>query len=261
MSRRLQGVLADGKAYCFRDRVSNLETGPWPTVADDRPRCVGPYAQAILRFHIDFPVRYPQRPPSITFSTDIFHPLISPLTTYTYTTQDTGADTISASDDERLPPGGFSLRHGFPQWFMRSDGSQRDVPATDATKLSDDPPRERSPHILHVLYYLRSAFTSEDFLDSVNLAEAANPNAWHAFRSYLAKRDESPVVPQTHENVRDGAETPKSQRPGGAREPGEWNWEGVWEDRVRKCVESSMSEQVLYSKSSAHDGMVSCMAV
>ncbi|KAL1953607.1 hypothetical protein VTO42DRAFT_2554 [Malbranchea cinnamomea] len=83
----------------------------------------GPYASAILRFQIRFPPTYPDLPPFVTFTTDIFHPLIVPLTTYTFTTGSSDTDTVSATDEERLPPGGFSLRHGFPHWFGRSKRS------------------------------------------------------------------------------------------------------------------------------------------
>src|ERR1700761_791163 len=79
----------------------------------------GPYATAILRFQISFPPTYPSLPPLVTFSTDIFHPLITPLTTYMYTTDIQDSGTVSATDAERLPPGGFSLRDGFPCWFGR----------------------------------------------------------------------------------------------------------------------------------------------
>src|SRR3954468_18567199 len=90
----------------------------------------GPYAPAVLRFQISFPATYPTLPPLVTFSTDVFHPLLTPLTTYTYTTGSSDTDTVSATDEERLPPGGFSLRHGFPQWFgraRRSAASSRNV--------------------------------------------------------------------------------------------------------------------------------------
>ncbi|KAJ9305354.1 hypothetical protein DTO217A2_5145 [Paecilomyces variotii] len=90
----------------------------------------GPYASAILRFNIRFPAAYPDLPPLVTFSTDIFHPLIVPFTTYTFTTGSSNADPVSATDEERLPPGGFSLRHGFPHWFGRARRS------TDASVAS-----------------------------------------------------------------------------------------------------------------------------
>ncbi|OXV07601.1 hypothetical protein Egran_04635 [Elaphomyces granulatus] len=80
----------------------------------------GPYASAILRFQIRFPPSYPDVPPVVIFTTDIFHPLLVPLTTYTFTTGSSSEDPVSARDEERLPPGGFSLRHGFPRWFVRA---------------------------------------------------------------------------------------------------------------------------------------------
>lgn len=60
----------------------------------------------------------------MTFSTDVFHPLIVPLTTYTFSTNASSEDPVSATDEERLPPGGFSLRHGFPHWFGRAKRSE-----------------------------------------------------------------------------------------------------------------------------------------
>ncbi|PYH45697.1 putative ubiquitin-conjugating enzyme [Aspergillus saccharolyticus JOP 1030-1] len=80
----------------------------------------GPYASAVLRFQIRFPDSYPNMPPMVNFATDLFHPLIVPLTTYTFSTGASTEDPVSATDDERLPPGGFSLRHGFPHWFGRA---------------------------------------------------------------------------------------------------------------------------------------------
>ncbi|RAH50181.1 putative ubiquitin-conjugating enzyme [Aspergillus brunneoviolaceus CBS 621.78] len=80
----------------------------------------GPYASAVLRFQIRFPDFYPDMPPMVNFATDVFHPLVVPLTTYTFSTGASNEDPVSATDDERLPPGGFSLRHGFPHWFGRA---------------------------------------------------------------------------------------------------------------------------------------------
>jgi len=38
----------------------------------------------------------------------------------------------------------------------------------------------------------------------------------------------------------------RQQQPGGARRPGEWNWQGVWEERVRRNVRASVSDPVLF---------------
>lgn len=106
---------------------------------------VGPYASAILRFQIRFPPTYPDLPPVVTFTTDIFHPLIVPLTTYTFTTGSSETDTVSATDEERLSPGGFSLRHGFPHWFGRAKRgvapsvlSVRSTSGNDAKSVKDE---------------------------------------------------------------------------------------------------------------------------
>ncbi|KAK3294826.1 uncharacterized protein B0H64DRAFT_443860 [Chaetomium fimeti] len=101
----------------------------------------GPYAPAILRFQISFPDTYPSSPPLVTFATDIFHPLLTPPSTYNmYSTAaadvrdgsgggggggggGSASSSAAAADDDRLlPPGGFSLRHGFAGWFGRGGG-------------------------------------------------------------------------------------------------------------------------------------------
>ncbi|KAL5362125.1 hypothetical protein BJX96DRAFT_98174 [Aspergillus floccosus] len=106
----------------------------------------GPYASAVLRSQIRFPPSYPDLPPLVTFSTDVFHPLIVPLTTYTFSTNASSEDPVSATDEERLPPGGFSLRHGFPHWFGRgakrsginSNASSRAVSVNGTGPSGDD---------------------------------------------------------------------------------------------------------------------------
>lgn len=40
------------------------------------------------------------------------------------------------------------------------------------------------------------------------------------------------------------------------RRPGEWNWNGVWEHRVKEAVAASLSESVLYGASGAPDDLV-----
>lgn len=153
------------------------------------------------------------------------------MTTYTYTTQDTGTDTVSASDDERLPPGGFSLSHGFPQWYRRQ-------PTSDNEEFL-----QPLPVIVEVLFYLRNAFTSNTLLDSIPLEAAANPGAWHAWQSYMVKEGRAPI----QSVAQDSNQSPGArQQPGGARKPGEWNWDGVWEDRVRKGIRASVSEHSIY---------------
>ncbi|EME83445.1 uncharacterized protein MYCFIDRAFT_136888, partial [Pseudocercospora fijiensis CIRAD86] len=203
----------------------------------------GPYASAILRFQIDFPDDYPHKPPVVAFQSDVFHPLVTPLTTYTYSTRDFGTDTQSAADEQRLPPGGLSLRHGFPEWFddtakdvavskeKEADVSQNEghQGASQEVGEPDSPGHQRAPHVIEVLQYMRIVFDTEEVLDTIPLDAAANAGAWHAWQSYRSK-----------------SSSRAASQPGGARRPGEWNWQGVWEDRVRRSIQHSLSEPVLF---------------
>ncbi|KAH3943123.1 hypothetical protein HBI56_100510 [Parastagonospora nodorum] len=220
----------------------------------------GPYAPAVLRFQISFPPSYPALPPLVTFSTDVFHPLLTPLTTYTYTTGSLDTDTVSATDEERLPPGGFSLRHGFPQWFgraRRSAPSSRDVSGStvsspDRITTPTRPTVDTTPivvehvSIVSILEYMRSTFSEESVLDSLPLEAAANPGAYHAWRTYRAPilQNQQPLVPSA--DIALAEQAGDTTTLGRNRRPGEWNWEGVWEERVKKAVKASLSEPVLF---------------
>ncbi|KAI0132521.1 ubiquitin-conjugating enzyme/RWD-like protein [Xylariales sp. AK1849] len=245
----------------------------------------GPYAAAVLRFQISFPDTYPRLPPLVTFSTDMFHPLITPLTTYMYTTDIQDNGTVSATDAERLPPGGFSLRHGFPTWFGRQTRNRAESRQTSAQQQSTQtPPRQPAASLssggtpssknsaagdspgfadtkgkdistYEVLRYVRSTFDDENVLDSLPLEAAGNPGAWHAWRTHrqaggkvLLDANNSNAMATTSES----APAPK----GAVRKPGEWNWEGVWEERVKKGVAASLSEPVLYGGVGAGDDVI-----
>ncbi|KAG9647423.1 hypothetical protein KCU64_g10161, partial [Aureobasidium melanogenum] len=216
---------------------------------------LGPYTPAILKFSL---LLAADKPPTITFSTDIFHPLVTPLTTYTYTTSDTGADTVHATDDERLPPGGFSLRHGFPQWFGRKKPK-----STSQVGLGEEttstPERSQSSYgplaIVQILFYMRSAFDTAEVLDKVPLEAAGNPGAWHAWQTHRARVIGTAPRSATSEDGKTPASPTSRQQPGGARRPGQWNWEGVWEERVKKGVQASVSQQTLFGTAGSNDDL------
>ncbi|KAH8879701.1 UBC-like protein [Thozetella sp. PMI_491] len=243
----------------------------------------GPYANAVLRFQISFPDTYPNLPPLVTLSTDIFHPLITPLTTYMYTTDIQDNGTVSATDDERLPPGGFSLRHGFPTWFGRASRSRQTSAQQNPPRPDQTPPRstgggsrtntpgsgalvgtpgsfmltnKKDTSTYDVLRYIASTFDDPEVLDTVPLEAAGNPGAWHAWRTH--RRQTGIVLPG--EGPDDGpVEKPLPGQPTDSttsRRPGEWNWDGVWEERSRRCITASLSEAVLYGNAGVADDVI-----
>jgi hypothetical protein len=234
----------------------------------------GPYSPAVLRFQISFPSQFPAAAPLITFSSDIFHPLLTPLTTYTHTTSTPDTNTVSASDDERLPPGGFSLRHGFPQWFRRprdQGTTSRTVSGSTAPSSNVTPQRSSSipsVTIYQLLDYIRSAFSEESFLNTIPLEAAANPGAYHAWHTHQSLRSNASTEgsqqssPNSRRSSGYGKSTaastsPKDSSSSRPRKPGEWNWDGVWEERVKRAVQSSLSEPVLYGVAGSGDDIVS----
>lgn len=199
---------------------------------------------------------------------------------------------MSASDSERLPAGGFSLRHGFPNWFGRgrrnTAGSRRtsgqqsfgadtaketpsnsSTPATKTSQIDDQPSYMRSSEDISaydILRYIRSTFDDEKVLDSVPLTAAGNPGAWHAWRTHrraLGKLEEDePKADSSQAKVEDESQglgkSPSSNKtPVAARHPGQWNWDGVWVDRVKKGIAASLTEPVLFGASGSPDDLVS----
>jgi hypothetical protein len=153
------------------------------------------------------------------------------------------------------------LRHGFPEWFERRRDSVDNKDAITAHSGQQEHSQSsgpecgsdvrQPPHTVELLQYLRIVFSTEAMLDTVPLEAAANTGAWHAWKSYRAKYmggRESPAVslPSGASDATSDRSTSPRQQPGGARRPGEWNWQGVWEDRVRKSVQASISENTLY---------------
>ncbi|KAL9607449.1 MAG: hypothetical protein Q9167_007638 [Letrouitia subvulpina] len=150
-------------------------------------------------------------------SRDIFHPLVTPLTTYTYTTGSLGSDPVSATDEQRLPPGGFNLRHGFPQWFGKIEKSRNtsgtsleDLPESnepkrhlddietpsqgafpgpvsayrDSLEFTQSRWHEEYPSISEVLRYFKTAFDDVQIMDNLPLEATGNPGAWKAWRAH-----------------------------------------------------------------------------
>ena len=171
----------------------------------------GPYAPAILRFQVTFPDNYPDRPPLFVFKSDIFHPLVTPLTTYT---AGAGTSTVASTDPnlrELLPPGGFSLKHMFPHWSLKSDSPEPNVEnarlSTETRSASHSTidshqlqgassfmtSETRHEPLYEVLAYMKSSFEDESVLDALPLNATGNSGAWYAWQAH--RRQVNKVYP------------------------------------------------------------------
>lgn len=231
-----------------------------------------------------FPSDYPESPPTITFTSDIFHPLVTPLTTYTYSAGTSSTNTVSATDEGRLPPGGFRLKHAFPTWFGRAkesavsstaqirntsacyeDNSPNYTEVLDAPSPavpSSNPPQAQWPvapiapahhAIKDVLRYIKQTFEDEETLDGLPLEAAGNPGAWKAWRAYRMKSSSD-----SKSNIDWGSESAsKDAQQSSVRQLGEWNWDGVWQQRAQKGISTSLSDPVLYGSGTSDDPVCS----
>ncbi|OBT91208.1 hypothetical protein VE02_00264 [Pseudogymnoascus sp. 03VT05] len=237
----------------------------------------GPYAPAILRFQISFPAAYPAIPPLITFSTDVFHPLLAPLTVQLYTLSEDDSNGVVVLEDEKLPPGGFSLRHGFPSWFKRTrtklvssterdpeDKSQSASSQVTPIALSSSSSTSRDmadPEdgitVYELLRYIRSTFDDDSVLDEVPIEAAGNSGAWRAWKAHRAHEAQVAQVKRLS-GISGNTNSPSKRNlvPKPVRKPGEWNWEGVWEVRAKKGIDLSVSEASLYGNSTSNDELI-----
>jgi hypothetical protein len=115
--------------------------------------------------------------------------------------------------------------------------------------------------IAKVLEYISTTFSDEAVLDSIPLEAAANPGACHAWRTYRAplrlQEEVESLTSSTSDSQANVANRTSHAGPlGRNRRPGEWNWEGVWEERVRKAVRASLSEPVLFGSGIAGEDIV-----
>ena len=107
-----------------------------------------------------------------------------------------------------------------------------------------------SPSIAEVLYYLKRVFEDESLLDDLPLEAAANPGAWHAWRAHRKKTGPK----KSHlENVEGQKLDTKLNSPARTKPSGDWNWDGVWAERVKRGVSASLSDQILYGSVDGDD--------
>ncbi|KAL8859515.1 MAG: hypothetical protein Q9178_003914 [Gyalolechia marmorata] len=214
---------------------------------------------------------YPDIPPLVIFNTDIFHPLVTPLTTYTYGTSSSSSGAVGATDEEPLPPGGFGLSDAFPHWFGVSkrrtassvnssrsasapvDASERELPEMEVQPSAASMP-PRAP-IANVLDYVKRSFDDADVLNTLPAEAATNPGAWKAWQAHRCSMQQQGKLGKTssdHMDIIQGKQVSNGSR-GQPKHSDDWSWEGVWERRVRKGVDASISDQVLFGASGGNE--------
>ncbi|KAL8911110.1 MAG: hypothetical protein Q9171_003648 [Xanthocarpia ochracea] len=207
----------------------------------------------------------------VIFNTDIFHPLVTPLTTYTYGASSSNSGAVGATDVEPLPPGGFGLSDAFPHWFGVSkrrtassvnssrsasapvDASEREIPEMEVQpSLAYVPPR--AP-IANVLDYVKRSFDDADVLNGLPAEAATNPGAWKAWQAHRCSMQQQGRLGQAssdHMDIIQGKQESNGSR-GQPKHSDDWSWEGVWERRVRKGIDASISDQVLFGASGGNE--------
>lgn len=99
-------------------------------------------------------------------------------------------------------------------------------------RYPSDPGSQAKPiNIIEVLGYMKRCFDDEIVLDTLPLEAAGNAGAWKAWRAY--RRSTNLVI----DNVTLENSTKRQD---------EWSWDGVWEERVRKGIDASITESTLY---------------
>ena len=248
----------------------------------------GPYSSAVLRFQASFPQRYPDVAPLVLFTTDVFHPLVTPLTTYTYTTGSSAADPVSATDEERLPPGGLSMRRRFPRWFENGqiksptspNGHEGIVSPSEKDSIKRNSWSSPSPHVSSKGHSRKSqSFHIPPPRDDDDHLEPSTPNhsiveVLHyikeafedeqcldglpleaagnpgAWHAWCAHRRKHLASGRDSRNGTPvkGGDSGKKEKRGAG-----WNWDGIWADRAKKAILASQSDATLFGNTESEE--------
>ncbi|KAL8793447.1 MAG: hypothetical protein Q9195_003930 [Heterodermia aff. obscurata] len=276
---RLSRVKSQAEAYCI---------------------ILGPYAPAILRFEITFPSTYPTTPPVVRFISDVFHPLVTPLTTYTCSSIAPIPSKTNTGHVEHLPPGGFSLKHGFAHWFENlgssttsstpsgdvngSNQQRKHVRKLDmivkpsaastscaaakdsySSTIRDRSSRLATCRITTVLDYVKKSFDDVELLDGIPLEAAGNSGAWKAWQAHrenvLDSSSEDRRMLDTQDDRQSLKTFDKDTVPQVQKQQEDWNWDGIWQERVRKGIITSISDPALYGNGVGDDPVWLCYSI
>ena len=83
---------------------------------------------------------------------------------------------------------------------------------------------------------MKAAFDDTEILDVLPSEAAGNPGAWNAWQAHRREIRQN-GSPMSEDRV-------LGSRP---KQPSDWNWDGVWLERVKRNIDASTSEPVLYA--------------
>ena len=122
------------------------------------------------------------------------------------------------------------------------------------------------PSITEVMYYLKQVFEDEKLLDDLPLDVAANTGAWYAWQAHRRRTHKSstPVRVQestpTHgrsKSLQISSPSPatpvRPQQRQQKKSMADWNWDGVWLERVKRGISMSLSDAVLFGTGDGDD--------
>lgn len=113
--------------------------------------------------------------------------------------------------------------------------------------------------IIEILEYLKSSFDDETTLDALPIEASGNPGAWNAWQAYRKHNlNDLQMKIGSSKSARPSKQDAESTVVSNRKQPEEWSWDGVWEERVQKGVDASISDSVLYGNSGGGDDLVCC---
>lgn len=116
--------------------------------------------------------------------------------------------------------------------------------------------------IIEVLEYLKCAFDDDATLDALPLEAAGNPGAWNAWQAHRKSNlRDSKTNADNPAHAAPSKQSTKLKSMSYSKQPDEWSWDGVWEERVRKGIDASISDPVLFGNLSGGHDLVSWLGL
>lgn len=116
--------------------------------------------------------------------------------------------------------------------------------------------------IIEILEYLKSSFDDETTLDALPIEASGNPGAWNAWQAHRKySLNDLQMNIDSSNSARSSKQTADSNVVSNRKQPEEWSWDGVWEERVQKGIDASISDSVLYGNLGGGDDLVRCQVI